>query len=168
MKKHIANIITGSRIVLSLPLLLIPLTSAWFYALYLLCGFTDMIDGTIARKTGAVSGFGARLDTASDFVFMFVCSIKILPVLHVPVWLWVWIIIVALVKILNIALVFICKKKLISIHSVLNKITGFALFLLPLTLTFIEPTYSVATTCALATVAVIQEVYFVAKGQEVL
>ena len=29
MKKHIANIITGSRIVLSLPLLFVPLSSAW-------------------------------------------------------------------------------------------------------------------------------------------
>ena len=168
MKKYIANIITGSRAIFSLPLLFIPLSSAWFYALYLLCGLTDMIDGTIARKTGAVSKFGARLDTVADFVFMFVCSIQILPVLHIPAWLWVWIIIVALVKILNIALVFICKKKLISIHSVLNKITGFVLFLLPFTLTFIEPTYSVATTCTFATVAVIQEVYFVAKGQDVL
>ena len=91
-----------------------------------------MIDGAIARKTGAVSKFGARLDTVADFVFMFVCSIKILPLMHIPVWLWVWIIIVALIKIFNIALVFIHKKKLISIHSVLNKATGFALFLLPL------------------------------------
>lgn len=168
MKKHIANIITSSRIVFSLPLLLIPLSSAWFYALYLLCGLTDMIDGTIARKTGAVSKFGARLDTVSDFVFMLVCAIKILPLLHIPVWLWAWITLIALTKILNITLVFIRKKKLISIHSVLNKITGFALFLLPLTLTFAPITYSVATVCVLATVAVMQEVYFIAKGQEVL
>ena len=168
MKKHIANIITGSRIAFSLPLLLIPLSSAWFYILYLFCGFTDMIDGTIARKTGAVSNFGAKLDTASDFVFMFVCSLKILPIMHIPIWLWVWIIIVALIKIFNIALVFIHKKKLISIHNVLNKTTGLALFLLPPTLTFVENTYSVATVCVLATIAVMQEVYFVVKGQEVL
>jgi len=168
MKKHIANIITASRIVFSLPLLFIPLSSAWFYAIYLLCGFTDMVDGTVARKTGAVSVFGARLDTVADFVFMLVCAIKILPILHVPVWLWVWIALIALAKILNIALVFIAKKKLISIHSVLNKITGFALFLLPLTLTFVEPTYSVATICVLAAVAVMQEVYLAKKGREVL
>ena len=168
MKKYIANIITGSRAIFSLPLLFIPLSSAWFYALYLLCGLTDMIDGTIARKTGAVSKFGARLDTVADFVFMFVCSIKILPIMHIPAWLWVWIIIVALIKIFNIALVFIHKKKLISIHSVLNKITGFALFLLPLSLTLVEPIYSVATICLLATIAAMQEVYFIAKGQEVL
>ena len=127
-----------------------------------------MLDGAIARKTGAVSKFGARLDTASDFVFMFVCGVKILPLMHIPVWLWVWIILVALTKIFNIAVVFIQTKKLISIHSVLNKTTGFALFLLPSTLTFVETTYSVATISLLATIAVIQEVYFIAKGREVL
>ena len=168
MKKYIANIITGSRIIFSLPLLFIPLSSAWFYVFYLFCGFTDMIDGTIARKTGAVNKFGARLDTIADFVFMLVCSIKILPLIRIALWLWVWIIIIASIKIFNIALIFIRKKKLISIHSVLNKITGFALFLLPLSLTFVETTYSVATICLLATIAVVQEVYLIAKGQEVL
>ena len=168
MKKYIANIITSSRIIFSLPLLFIPLSSAWFYVFYLFCGFTDMIDGTIARKTGAVSKLGAKLDTIADFVFMLVCSIKIVPLIRITLWLWVWIIIIASIKIFNIALIFIRKKKLISIHSVLNKITGFALFLLPLSLTFVETTYSVATICLLATIAVVQEVYFIAKGQEVL
>ena len=147
MKKYIANIITGSRAIFSLPLLFMPLSSVWFYILYLFCGLTDMIDGAIARKTGTASKFGARFDTVSDFVFMFVCSLKILPLMRIPLWLWVWIIIVALIKIFNIALAFIYKKKLISIHSVLNKITGFALFLLPLSLTFVETTYSVSTVC---------------------
>ena len=168
MKKHIANIITGCRIIFSLPLLIIPLSSAWFYVFYLFCGFTDMIDGAIARKTKAVSKFGARLDTVADFVFMSVCSIKILPRVHIPVWLWVWIIIVALIKIFNITSVFIRKKKLISIHSVLNKVTGFALFLLPLTLTFVKMTYSVATICVLATIAVLQELGFMIKGRDLL
>ena len=127
-----------------------------------------MIDGAIARKTNAVSKFGVRLDTVADFVFMLVCAVKILPILRLPIWLWVWIALIALTKILNIALVFIAKKKLISMHSVFNKITGFALFLFPLTLIFVEPIYSVATICVLATVAVAQEIYLVAKGQEVV
>ena len=151
-----------------MPLLFIPLSSAWFYVFYLFCGFTDMIDGTIAKKTGAVNKLGAKLDTIADFVFMLVCSIKILPLIRIALWLWVWIIIIASIKIFNIALIFIRKKKLISIHSVLNKIAGFALFLLPLSLTFVEPTYSVATICVLATIAATQEVCFVAKGQDVL
>ena len=168
MKKHIASIITGSRIIFSLPLIFIPLSSAWFYVFYLFCGFTDMIDGTIARKTGAVSKFGAKLDTVADFVFMLVCGIKILPRVDIPVWLWAWIALIALIKIFNIALVFMRKRKIISIHSVLNKITGLALFLLPLSLNFVETTYSIATVCVLATIAVIQEVYFIAQGQDVL
>ena len=168
MKKHIANIITGSRIIFSLPLLFISLSSAWFYILYLLCGLTDMIDGAIARRTGAVGKFGARLDTVSDLVFTLVCGIKVLPLIRIPVWLWVWITLIALIKILNITLVFIQKKKLISIHSVLNKITGFCLFLLPLTLTFVKAAYSAAAICVPASIAAMQEVYFIAKGQEVL
>ena len=112
IKKHIANIITGSRVVFSLPLLFIPLTSAWFYMLYLFCGLSDMIDGTIARKKGAVSKFGANLDTVADFVFMFVCWVKILPLIHIPVWLWVWVTLIALIRIFNIALIAACDYRL--------------------------------------------------------
>ena len=127
-----------------------------------------MIDGTIARKTGAVSKLGARLDTVADLIFMLVCSVKILPSINRPVWLWLWVTVIALIKIFNIALVFIRKKKLLSIHSLLNKITGFALFLLPLLLTFIEPPYSAAAISVIATIVVIQEAYLIAKGQLLL
>lgn len=68
MKKCIANIVTGSRIIFSLPLLFVPLLSVWFYVRYLFYGLTDMIDGAIARKTGAVSEFGTRLDTVADLL----------------------------------------------------------------------------------------------------
>ena len=88
MKKHIANIITGSRIAFSLPLLFIPLSSAWFYVFYLLCGVSDMVDGTVARRTNSASEFGARLDTVSDFVFMTVALIKFVPYLHIPIGLY--------------------------------------------------------------------------------
>ena len=159
MKKHIANIITGSRIVLSLPLLFIPLSSAWFYALYLLCGLSDMIDGTVARKTKSASDFGARLDTVSDFVFMTVALIKFVPNLHIPVWQWIWIGVIAIIKLGNSAWGFVRTKKLISPHTVLNKITGLLLFLLPVTISFVDLTHTLPIVCAVATVAAIHEVY---------
>ncbi len=166
MKKYIANIITGSRIAFSLPLLFTPLTSAWFYILYLFCGLTDMIDGTIARKTNAASEFGSKLDTVADFVLVVVCLIKLLPMIHIPVWIWIWIAVIAVIKTVNFAWGFVHMKRFLSVHTVLNKITGFALFLLPLTLTFIEPTYTVLVVCCLATIAAIQERYCVAKEWE--
>ena len=67
--------------------------------MYLFCGFTDMIDGTIARKTKTVSEFGARIDTAADIVFVAICLVKILPLINLPVWLWIWIAIIAIIKI---------------------------------------------------------------------
>ena len=165
MKKHIANIITLSRIVFSFPLLFLSLSSVWFYVFFVICGLTDMIDGTIARKTGAAGKFGAKLDTLADFVFMLVCSIKIIPKIHIPVWLWLWIIVIAFIKLFIFVFVFSFKKKIISIHSVLNKIAGFALFIAPLSINFIETTLSISIICFLVTIAVIQEVCFVAKGK---
>ena len=159
MKKRIANIITGSRMVLSLTLLFIPLTSAWFYALYLLCGLSDMIDGTVARKTKSASEFGAKLDTVSDFVFMTVALIKFVPHLHIPVWLWIWIGVIAMIKLGNVAFGFVRTKKFISPHTVLNKATGLLLFLMPVTINLIETTYTLPVVCAVATLAAIHEVY---------
>ena len=168
LKKHIANIITCCRILGSVLLLFYPAFSVEFYVIYIICGLSDMIDGTIARKTNSTSTFGAKLDTIADFVFVFVCSIKILPTLQIPLWLWVWIIIVALIKIFYIALVFIHKKKLLSIHSILNKITGFALFILPLSLSFVEIKYSSVVVCLIATFSAIQEGYYIGTGREIL
>ena len=164
MKKHIANIITGSRIALSLPLLFIPLSSAWFYVFYMFCGLTDMVDGTIARKTETVSSFGSKLDTASDLVFMAVCAVKLLPKINICIWLWVWIAVIAIVKVTNIVIGFIRRKKLVALHTVLNKTTGLLLFFLPLTLQFIVPTYSLAVVCTVATIAALQEGYYTIKA----
>ena len=160
MKKYIANIITGSRIAFSLPILFIPISSAWFYVLYLFCGLTDMIDGTIARKTNTVSSFGSKLDTVADFVFMAVCVIKLLPMINIPVWLWISIAVIAIIKVTNVVLGFVRRKKLVALHTVLNKATGTLLFLLPFTLQSVEPTYSFAVVCIIATIAAIQECYY--------
>lgn len=166
MTKRIANILTSCRILGSVLLLFFPAFSLGFYIIYFFCGFSDMIDGTIARKTNTVSEFGSTLDTVADFVFVVVCSIKLLPLVHIPIWLWIWIGVIAVIKTANVAWGFVHMKRFLSVHTVLNKITGFALFLLPLTLTFIEPTYTVLVVCCLATIAAIQERYCVAKERE--
>ena len=54
MAKRIANILTGGRILGSILLLFFPAFSLAFYIVYLLCGFSDMIDGTVARKKAPV------------------------------------------------------------------------------------------------------------------
>lgn len=68
MKKQIASIITVCRILGSIGLLFCPVFSASFYGLYLFCGLTDMVDGTIARKT-AQPGIGTVSITDQFRVF---------------------------------------------------------------------------------------------------
>ena len=166
MKKQIANIITGSRAIFSLPLLFIPLSSAWFYVLYLFCGFTDMIDGAIARKTGAVSEFGARMDTVSDFVFLSVSLAKFLPAVQISQWLWVWSAVIGTVKIGNLIWGYVRTKTLVSLHMVMNKITGLLLFLLPLTFPIIDLNYSSIAVCVVASLAAIQESFYIVTGNK--
>ena len=126
-----------------------------------------MVDGTIARKTMSASERGARLDTVADIVFVAVCFVKILPLIQFPTWLWIWIVVIATIKIGNVVWGLICNKKLVSIHTILNKATGFLLFLFPLTLSFIEPMYSSVIVCSLATVSAINETYYIRIGREI-
>lgn len=126
-----------------------------------------MVDGAIARKTKSVSELGARLDTAADGVLVAVCFAKILPLMQFPTWLWTWIIMIAIIKIGNIVWGVISNKKLISIHTILNKVTGLLLFLLPFTIKFIEPIYSSTVVCFMATLSAIDEMYYIRRGKEV-
>ncbi len=152
-----ANILTIIRIIFSVMLLFFPAFSPTFYFLYLTAGFTDMIDGTVARKTNSVSELGSKLDSASDFLLLVVCFIKLLPILRIPIWLWVWIILIAIIRLVNLIIGYILQKKIIVKHTILNKITGALLFILPLTISFVEIKYSGAIACTVATVAAVQE-----------
>ncbi|QNU65882.1 CDP-alcohol phosphatidyltransferase family protein [Ruminiclostridium herbifermentans] len=160
-----ANIITGSRIILSFVLLFCPTLSIPFYVVYVIAGLSDMIDGTVARKTNTVSEFGSILDTIADFVLVTVCLIKLIPVLFVEIWMYIWIVIIALIKAINIVSGFVMQKKLVTVHSIMNKVIGVMLFALPLTLNFIELRYSAAVVCVIATFAAIQEGYFIRTGR---
>ena len=166
MIKHIANIVTASRILGSVLLLFFPAFSATFYILYILCGFSDMIDGTIARKTNSISELGSKIDTAADLTFITASLIKILPAISIPAWLWIWGGIITMIKIGNILWGYACKKQFISLHTITNKITGLLLFLLPLTLSFVELKYSSIIVCSMATFAAIQEGMAIARNSE--
>ena len=152
-----ANILTISRIILALLLLRFPALSVPFTVVYVIAGLTDVVDGFIARKTGSDSETGAKLDTAADFVFVVVCLIILLHVIELPIHLLIWTVIIALIKIINIISGFIVQKKFVAVHTILNKVTGAMLFVLPLTVSFVDLRYSGSIVCAVATLAAIQE-----------
>lgn len=156
-----ANIITVCRILCSILLIFYPALSPAFYILYLVAGFTDMIDGTIARKTNTANEFGARLDTIADIVFVAVCMIKLLPVLTIPAWLYIWICVIAIIKVSNIISGYIVQKKFVAAHTIMNKVTGAVLFVFPLTLSIVDLKYSGSFICIIAILAAVQEGYLI-------
>ncbi len=159
-----ANIITIIRIICSTALLFCPVFSPAFYVLYIIAGVSDMADGAVARKTGTVSEFGSKLDTAADFVLVAVCLIKLIPVIHAPLWLIIWIIVIAVIKTVNLISGYIMRKEIVVLHTVMNKVTGILLFALVPTLKFIDIEYSGAAVCAAATFAAIQEGHLIRTG----
>ena len=152
-----ANFITIIRILCSFALLFCTPLSLPFYALYTAAGLSDIFDGLIARKTNTVTKFGAKLDTLADIIFAAVVLIKLLPILELPVWMIVWVGTIALIKLVNIMIGFIRRHTLTAVHSVINKVTGGLLFILPFTLTIIDIRYTAPLVCIVATVAAIME-----------
>ena len=162
-----ANAITSCRTVCSIIMMFFPAFSPTFYVLYILAGVTDMIDGTVVRKTGTDSQFGVKLDSVADFVFVAVCLVKILPAITIPRWIWIWIGIIAVIKLINVVSGFAMQKTLVVEHTLMNKITGALLFVLPLTLSLIDVKYSGIVVAAVATFAAVQEGHYIRTGRMV-
>ena len=129
MPSKIPHILSASRIVICLPLLLVDAMTVPFWVLYVIAGTTDMLDGFLARRWGVESKFGARLDSMADFVFVLTVGYKLFPYLKLPTALWMMIGLIALVKIVNAVSAYIIRHKIVFLHTKANKLTGFLLFI---------------------------------------
>lgn len=163
-----ANVITSCRILCSIAMIFFPALSSEFFILYVIAGFTDMVDGTVARKTNTVSEFGSKLDTIADFVFVVICLVKLIPIFDLPTWLWIWVGMIAIIKAINVFSGFVIQKRFVAQHTIMNKLTGGVLFIFPLILPYIDMKYGAIVVCVLATFAAIQEGYRIrtARGVE--
>lgn len=137
VKKHevlnLANAVTSLRLIGAVLLIFIEPLSAAFYVIYTVCGLSDGIDGTIARKMGTSSEFGARLDSVSDIAFYLVMFIKLMPVLWeaMPLRIWYLVGIVLAVRLCAYAMAYLKYHTMAAIHTYINKVTGALVFLIP-------------------------------------
>ena len=164
--RQLVNTITSIRIICSIALLFCAVLSPAFYVLYISAGLTDMADGWIARKTNTTSEFGAKLDSIADFIFFVTCAIKLLPAMNIPTWIYCWIGIITCIKLVNVIYGYIVHKRFIALHTKLNKLVGFMLFLFPFTLSIINIETSTTALCLLATFVALHEGYHMAKDTE--
>jgi CDP-diacylglycerol--glycerol-3-phosphate 3-phosphatidyltransferase len=125
-----ANIITCARIVMSVALLFVPALSPAFYVLYLVAGFTDIIDGEVARRTGTTSTFGAKLDSVADLTFYSVSLIRMMPWLRkrLPGWIWYVVFAVLALRLSAYLVAAFRLHRFAAVHTIANKATGAMVF----------------------------------------
>jgi CDP-diacylglycerol--glycerol-3-phosphate 3-phosphatidyltransferase len=130
--KYAANLISGLRLVLAIPLFFSANIPWLFCLLYLACGLSDALDGFVARRTHTQSELGAKLDSIGDLVFTAVILAVLLGWLGDRLLdLIPWLIIITVVRGLNLVIAAAKFRTFAIIHTWANKATGLALFVSP-------------------------------------
>ena len=131
--KNVPNCITSLRIAGTAAMVFFDPRSVWFYVVYALTGITDALDGFLARKLKITSDLGAKLDSIADLLFYAVMVLKILPKLIevLPLAIWCTVGVTVLMRIASYLIAAVKYHRFASLHTVLNKLTGLLLFLVP-------------------------------------
>ncbi|MDP4205839.1 MAG: CDP-alcohol phosphatidyltransferase family protein [Bacteroidota bacterium] len=130
--KQIPNILSCSRIVLSVVLFFLIGETTSFIIVYLLCGISDVADGYLARRLTAETRLGAKLDSLADFIFWCIALYALWIQTDVGndlIILW-GASGVVLIRMVNFLITKSKFKQWGMIHTIGNKATGLILFLL--------------------------------------
>lgn len=165
--KKLPNILSLIRLLLSPLLVLVHPFSILFFIIYIVCGLSDILDGYIARKFNICSKLGAALDSIADFILVLVVLIIFIPILNLPLKICFWIISIGLIRILALFIYFYKYNTLYFLHTYLNKITSFLLFLLPLSYSIIDLLPTIILICIVATIASLEELFIIIIQSEI-
>lgn len=157
------NIISASRGIAGFAMLLFPVFSPWFWALYCWGGISDMIDGALARKLGSVNGTGAVIDSLADLVFVICSAILVLPTIDLPLWVWLWIAAIGVIKLVGITIGSYRQRRLAIPHSTTNKLTGILLFCLPFAIVRFDALIPSVIVCVSATASLFEDFQTIRK-----
>lgn len=157
--KHLPNSITVLRIIGAIFLFVVEPLSVNFYILYTLCGFTDIIDGFLARKLNLTSELGAKLDSVADLFYYSAMVLNILPRIFDDVSIFAWGFVALIIVTRLFSYIFAAKKYhcFTSLHTLGNKISGLVVFAVPYLIQFIPETIVCVIVCFVCAFATIDE-----------
>ena len=157
--KYLPNIITGLRLVGAVGMLFTKPFSLWFFALYTFCGISDLVDGWLARSTNTTSELGAKLDSIADLSFYAIMAIKIFPTLwkRLPMGIWIAVASIVALRVFSYLFVAFKQRKFASLHTYMNKLTGFAVFTIPFYINLSCSTLLATIGCTVSGLATVEE-----------
>ena len=163
LKRNLANIVTLSRIPLALGMLFYPVFSFKYYIFFTLAGLTDAIDGPIARKMGTAGKLGAQIDSVADLTFFIIALSKMVPfaIENLNLAASIILILVLILRLFCYTTEAIKFKRLVSLHTWLNKATTVSMFIVIYLIPFIGISIPCIIGCVFALLAVIEEIAIV-------
>jgi len=130
--RYIPNMLSLSRIVLSIVLLLLAKQRGIFLCVYAVAGLTDLFDGFLARTFGWQSELGSKFDGLADAIWIFSMMAVVFLVLKIKFALYVYIAfaVILAVRIVNLIFTRIKFKQWGALHSSLVRYSGTPLYLI--------------------------------------
>lgn len=166
MIKKIPNLLSIIRVILSVLLLMTKPFSSLFFILYLLCGFSDILDGFLARKFKITSELGAALDSLGDFVMIIILMYLLFPYVDLNDYVILWIIGIVVIRFSSLFVSFVKYHTLAFLHTYANKATGLLLFSFPILYVSFGVDITAILLCSIASISAIEELLIHVKSKE--
>ncbi len=164
--KHIPNLLSGSRIIVSTLLLFYNEFAVSYLIMYGYCALSDLIDGPIARKTGSTSLLGAVLDAIGDtIVALSVLKIMLYQKLVEP---W-FIVVVAAASVLFFVSALISKKKFNKFyfpHTYFDKLLGTMTYCLPIEVNIMDHKVLMVSYAVVYCISALETLYIQLRAKE--
>lgn len=156
--KHVANIISFSRILLSLSLFFFLNNKVAYIIIFAIASLTDAIDGTIARKTNSQSKLGEALDDYGDI------TLAVVAITSLGIWLGrgalvflPFLVALVILKAANAVITKIKFGRATILHTLLAKITFTLVFITPIVYLLTESVILIYLSFSVAIVTAIEE-----------
>lgn len=157
--KYLPNTITILRLIGAIAMLFTKPFSLWFFILYTFCGISDLVDGWLARATNNTSDLGAKLDSIADLSFYAIMAFKTFPTLwkRLPIAIWIGVASIVALRVFTYVFVALKQHTFASLHTYMNKLTGFAVFTIPFYINLSCSTIFATIGCTLSGLATVEE-----------
>ncbi len=157
IKKYLPNGITLFRFVFSPALLLVEPFSNRFLILYALLGLSDILDGFLARRWHVSSRFGARFDSAADFLFCGILLYLLFNSLCWPLWAVISAGVIFVIRLASLTICYVRFSQVSFLHTYSNKAIGLLLLLFPLFIHFIGQDWTLIILSSAACISAVEE-----------
>lgn len=166
-KVNVPNCITAVRIVGTVAMMFTTIFTPLFYVIYTICGVTDVLDGFVARMTKKTTEFGAKLDSVADLLFYGTMLFKLLPEMlsAMPKAMPVMIASLIALRVCSYLIAAFRYKKFASLHTYMNKASGFSCFLMPYLISFIPQNIVYSIVYGIAVIAGLEELIIHSSSQ---